>query len=389
MHKSTLLYKVSIVLIALLLFVPGILGLQSDPERRSEIERRELAAAPQISLLWREPKTYFGNLSLYLSDRTGGVIEAKSVLAKSQFYLFRDSPSENLHLGKGGEVFVHTFNPERPYAAASLCYPVAQEGRYSAISTSQFNIQSELQRQGIELQTLIVPSKITLYGDQFGYGAPLAVRNACRLVAQNGPGETALNELKDVFIVYPFDEFFALRDDPNFYPKGNFHWSGASIHEAVKAWLDRLPEKSEVALDDTYSNETLPNDIEQLVGFGRTYEGRVYDYFEHGIVFSRDLPVPSPEIPIAHWRWSFSTSENPVFQKRVLLLSNSFGIEGHLHFASLYKELFWININDITMDGRAYLIQEYTQVYKPDIVILMFHDVAASREISLISEALE
>jgi hypothetical protein len=275
-------------------------------------------------------------------------------------------------------VFVHTFSPDRPYQAAVVCLPRIQNSILEQLPADIAELNAHFAARGTDVRMLLVPSKITLYGDRFTSVAPPNVVRACTRTAHVNP-LVGLNDTGPGLIHYPWEAMRAGRDDPNFYPSGSFHWQGESVHDAMQSWIAAQPEPPLRPLDGTYETVELEQDIPGIVGFDRHYFGREYSNLANGVHRVTDMLVAFPSGALARHRAQHYVTDNPVFDRRVLVISNSFGIEGHLHLAPIYREMVWVNINGMNAAGQRALLDEWAVQYAPDTIIVLLDDVAALR----------
>ena len=389
-HRSTARFRILLGCLALCLALPALASPWTDLEGRSQAMNRNLHEAPAIEQLWQAPQAFFRQINLYIEDHTRGVLLAQQLYGRTRYYVFNDSPSELIHMGREHTTFLHTMVPDRPFVSTRLCQPAVMDLTVNEVTEAARGLRDYLAEQGRELRILIAPSKTLLYGDRFAETAPVYFQRACEK-AMTDNTLRRLNDDPDVLIDYPYDALFARREDPTFFPVSNFHWQGESVHTAVEDWIARQPETPLTEFDGSYTVEMLPDDLSRNIGFERPYPGRVYDYDAHGVSENFQLPGESSDALIDARRQKpvYTTAENPLYDRRVLLLTNSYGIEGHVHLAPLYREMVWINTNGIPRREMRALLEEWMPEYDPDLVILLFHDVAARRRIPLIYSAVE
>lgn len=444
---------------ALLLLLPAVFSVFVDKELFRETQRRDLAKSPNISQLASTPSRYFHSLSDWLSDRTGGVLLSKNIMARTQYYVFNDPPSKEFVLGENGEFFLHTFNVQQPFLVPRICFRKRQEQMYEFVTQNLRHIQSKLAERSVEVRTLVIPSKFSIYGESLGRGVPVQIKEACVKTGISGSAFEKVNDLKDLNILYPIDIFRANKNNPNFYPIGNFHWHGESVHLAIKEWVATFSKGALSSLDGSYTVEPIENDVGHLVNFKRQFSGKVYDYSDHGVTYPPSPARGMPSIKLIEDKWGYSKEEdpvfnkgrifpvnlagidgfkhqmaiyikrklagrfhgyfhhgmshsispyaggtnintaegrlgyseakNPVFDERVLLLTNSFGVEGFKHLSAVYSELMWINMNILSDQDFDKVMNEYIDVYQPDAVMILTHNVAIRRRVKRISEALK
>ena len=387
-HSFTLSARIVLATFALLLALPGLLSGIVDHEARQNRERRVLTTFPDNGQLSREPRAYFRQLDGYVQDHTAGSLLASEAYARLKYYAFGDSPSDLIHLGTHGTVFVHTMNPDNPFAANRLCMRRRQTDMIVEAEETLRLANTHLSEFGIDARLLVAPSKILLYGDRFTNAMPPFLQRSCRRYSRRAP-LLAINEVEAGTVVYPLLELREERRDPSYYPVTNFHWTGRAIHTAMNAWIDRQPEAALRPLDAEHRTEIQDDDLTEIMGFSRPFEARVFDYETHAVSYSSNLPTPfrsgleSPQTP------QHAMTENPVFDRRIVLFSNSFGNEAHRHIAPLYREMVWLNTNHLSEDDWAWLLEEWVPAFAPDSVIFLYHDVAVSRYLSLIRGALD
>ena len=384
-NRVTRGWRLGLVLVAVFISLPILFSGFVDDQKRANIERRQLAEAPEISELLSDPRKWFSSATNYLNDQAAGVILSSRIMAWTKNYVFKDSPTQLMHRTKDGFLILHTFNPERPFQAASICYSRFMERQVSQLKNDVQAIATGLGEKGIDARFFIAPSSFALYSDRFSRAAQTAPARACRRLIDKNTLMT-ITDL-DVVVHYPFQEFVNRRQDPSFYPAGNFHWQGESVHEGIMSWVEKQPESPLTDVDERYDLQRVKMDVASIVGFERYIDGKVYGYNKHQSA-PIDLPVPIKKNILRRQNPKAYRTRVPVFDKRVLILSNSFGIEGHLHLSPLYRDSVWMNINGLSKDELTYILFDWSLEYAPDQVIFLFHDYAAAGRIHNIARAL-
>lgn len=372
--------RVTVLFLSLvaLLSVPAMVGyLWGDRSVLEDRENRHMAHPPRTSLLWSRPTTYLLQLDLFIKDRIGGRLAANEVYSRLKYYVFHDAPLANITIGRDGFTFMNSHDIFRPNLVyQSLC--VDQVEPEQALVDEVHGFLDRFHRfhagQGRRVTIVVAPTKPGLYPDKLPPRVDKRYRDGC---AAYGGSRNLLARLREraaregsYDLFYPSALFREHRDEPYFYPRERFHWSGASAHLAVRHLLWHVKATEGLILDNSSGTGLVEDDMGRFFGFDRSITARVYDYERFETTVSDvSLKALGVAAPLKRYR-----SRQPLSERRALLLSNSFGIDFVDHLAVGYRELDYLNLNSLRPSEEGKLFAGIAAQSNPDDVFLLFDD---------------
>ena len=361
---------------SLLLALPAIGVFFTDHAARSRWENRPLADPPWMTAA---PKAaaFFPALDRYLNDHFGFSVELNRLYRKLVFYVFRDSPSQDVSIGKDGFVFVTSFR-NRPFSVLeTLCMGGMDPQQAHAAAEAWEHILDHFAGDRRNVALLIVPSKPTLYPEKLKASVPRRYREACAgYQYRSSVSGTISRVAKDNghTVIYPFEEFWRRRYEGNFYPRENFHYTGASGHWLARQTLISLGIQPNAAYEQRYSAEIVTHDLMNLLGFTRQLEAVVYPYDAFSI--RKDLSKPNyvRDYFANVNQFGTFTSSSPLSRRKALVVGNSFAPFAAEHLAPGYHSLTYIMLNDLQEDEYVRFFTELVPRIDPDDLIFVYND---------------
>ena len=223
------------------------------------------------------------------------------------------------------------------------------------------------------------PTNVAVYPDKLPAKVERKYRDSCRAYPTADHLISRLQRLgreHDRYrLYYPLELFRAHRDEPYFYPKETWHWSGRSAFLFARDLLRASGVVDRLLLDEPTEVDQIGDDLGMFFGFGRTVRARTYPYA--GFRTERDQPDWILELckqGKALWRYR---TENALSTKRGLLLSNSFGIELAPHLARGFKEFHFFNLNHLKPDEEHEFFRRIVDFTRPDHIYVLFDDAGS------------
>ncbi|MFK8041444.1 hypothetical protein, partial [Congregibacter sp.] len=282
--------RLAIAAVALVFLLPAVAGFFTDHKARQNWEKRELAAFPDVRQA-ESAKTFFPELESFVNDHIGFAMSLNKTYRMLQFYLFGDSPVANVDVGEDGFVFFNAHSAARPHAALRKSC-IARMPQVKSVELAMEQFGSSVRRRGASISYALVPSKPLLYPDRLPRTVPAPVRRACTsldpMLSTAGLLKSR-SEGKDYLIHFPVEELLELRDEPAFYPPGNFHSASMINHVFAKGLLRSLG----IEPGDSYSKGARLGEIGadmRVMGFTRRVEAWRYPYADYGVKVSRAKP---------------------------------------------------------------------------------------------------
>lgn len=273
--KKELSYAYVATFLILLVMPTVLFALFGEFIDQVNYEQRNAAQKPVFSL--NSINEYPGAYEAYFNDnlpfRTQ-LIEANSLI---DFYLFRESPSEMVVLGKDGWLFynpggVH-YNPIADYCGTSEL----SEEQIEQIASHLITARDTLEAKGKEFVLMITPNKECIYGSSY-------MSDDYPVVRQTTRSDVLVKYLRDntnLRIVYPKDELIKKiqeNSDMNFYFKSDTHWNHLGAYIGARQLLLELgitlPAMEELEITE---NKGYSGDLVNMMGLSK-YIKNDWDY---------------------------------------------------------------------------------------------------------------
>lgn len=372
--------RLLVIAFALLLAIPAGGLFFADDRERSRWENRPLAQLP-APLGPARGDDLFAGLDLYLADHFGFALQLNSLHRRLLFYVFRDSPSQALTVGRDGFVFVTSGGMvPAPFSnLESLCIQGQDPNVAKRAIRTWTQFLDHYRAMGIRAALAIIPPKPVIYPEMLPISVPRRYRQACSRYSSATSVAGALlswARSSDHLVIYPFEEFRARRYEGNFYPRENFHYQGESAHTAGREILKRLGISVNPEYERGTTGTTVTTDIWNLVGFERSITTKLYDYAHFA---PRDM-IGAPDYILRYYAKArvFGTIETrkPMSERKALVIGNSFTRPTAVHLAPGYRSLVWIQMNDLEESEGERFFNELIARVAPDDLIFVHHDTA-------------
>lgn len=375
--KITGAAKACLLLLAVLLSLPPLVGFSTDQTDRSRQEKRKLATLPAWQG-WRELPAFFDQLGLYTDDHLGFTLPVNRFYRKLLFYGFSDSPVDYVTVGESGAIFLNSHVPDMQNDIFSmLCLNGTDLERVTAVSRSLERIFAALESRHYRPSLGIAVSKPVLYPDLLPAGVPESLRQACLSYGEKSNVPTLLSRTmreagKAVF--YPYRQFYRHRNEKAFYPKGNYHWHGESAHLFARDFLGLLG----IAPDTDFARGRALKEVDtdiQAIGFKHPVMIWHYPYEQFGV--TKKGVAKMPHLKKYYQRaydCALFETENPLSERRALVISNSFGAGVARHLAPGFRTLHQVNINSLQEKEYPAFFGEYIDLVHPTDIIFIYHE---------------
>jgi hypothetical protein len=342
------------LVLAAILAIPAIATFSTDHLARSSWEKRPLAEFPSLSD--RRKKSYFEELENFINDHIGLALEFNQLYRKLKYYVFRDSPVANVVAGKNGFMFLGSHDANNPHRIFdTMCREQTPVAVQQMIRRGVGSIAVGIFALNMRPSFGILPSKPVVYPQQLPRQLPQRYRDSCLAYSQRPNLPTTLARDWPAYIHYPLQNFIELRDQPYFYPPQNFHAQGYSAHEFARSFLATMGIELDSRFDSAREQQLVMADLE-LAGFTQEINIWRYPYAEYGVIKHEGQPelvrrfYPRVE-DFAHFK-----TAHPASNRVVLLLTNSFGEFMAPHLAPGFKDLYYININELAPENTQPLL---------------------------------
>jgi hypothetical protein len=366
------------LLILLAIFsIPAIASFFTDHDERSAWERRELAAFPTLKSA-EAVNQYFSDMDLYINDHIGFALNFNRIYRQIVYYIFQDSPVENISYGKNGFTYLNSHTAKHINSSFKVvCNRGRKFNRLTNIEQNLDAVHQYFDQRGYPVSFGIAVTKVALYPDSLPAKIPSKLIKACQKYSGKDNILTRLHEksTEGKTFHYPQKELLALKNEPYFYPKENFHWNGMSAHYFSRGLLTRMGIKMDTTSYDEKHLVTANADLHQL-GFIRRAKVWHYPYKDYQVKRIHQ----SPELIKQYYKnvrdYSEFDTKNSATNETALVLSNSFGAYTAPHLAPAFKKLYHININHVMEKDNRRIYGDLIDQLNPDKIIFIFHDEA-------------
>lgn len=358
--------------LALLLALP-VLGITlQDEAELSEFHNHVLAPWPEEGLLRADPTAYVRAGRIWLSEHIFPVQLVTRAQKTVFLRWFHEPPEPRVSLGEDGHIFLNGGSNEALFGLfATACEYAHSENVASALRSALQYWSGPTRRGEITTDLVVIPTAATLYADKLPLSTPAVYRQAC---LERMQGRSALLFDQPHF-VYPLLEMLAAKRDPAFYPKGNWHATGASLQVVRDAYLAKLGTKR--VPEEALRLASGPAEI--LLSYGIMWDRPFYTVHNPAVTSvpdhnSRVRTAIAPLFRGDRFVTHVFRSEHPVLDQRVLMVSDSFGDAAAGIFAGAFRTLVQVNLNDLSAGRPSDVIEHVQKVVPLDRVILLVQE---------------
>ena len=348
-------------------------------------ENRVLAPAPDWPRSLRAAKAFPATLSAYLADHYGLRSLLVTLNGQVRYHLFSEFVSDQVRMGRHGRLFYISHFAGGPFSLTDrICGTTAGPAQIEQGAAGMANLLATAARITPDAYYLSIPTTPVIdHGDLPRWLAkrcdrtPPYVPRLAAALARQAPALAA-------HLVWPRDVLDRTRDA---YPLWNFHWSGAgarAVAEAVGGGVLHRPRR--ITLTDRVLPE--PSDLAQFTpGVVHTDLVPVPDPAAAGLAFcygsganpdcTRDLAPFGPAIlEITRATWPASAGPGP----SLLVLSDSFGRLPVPYLSEYFASVLHLSIayDRLAPGELAALAAQVAKAGRPDAVLIIYHDAAAS-----------
>lgn len=349
-QEKHLLILWHIFFLGIILLIPACCLAAGEPSENANMENRALSEKPQLTLSALE--TFPENYEAYYNDHfplRGEMIRLNSQL---DYYLFRESSSSDVIVGKDGWLFFQGEEKNSLFQYKGL-HPYSEE-QLRQIADNLTAAQQYLDRQGITFILFIAPNKERVYADNMpGYILrDETADNAGQLVAY-------LRENSDIPVVWCGDALEKAREEnPEiyFYYRLDTHWNHAGAYIGAKALLEELDIELPPLSECTLSANTLSNyDLAKFLYLHEELADTEVDYSLSG------WPTGNLSIEKEDFYTEYIYHNSGADPRRLFVSRDSFAANMAHYLAAQFNESY--------MSYHSYFSKELLEQQQPDIFV--------------------
>src|ERR1700712_2700570 len=204
-----------------------------DQAELAEFHNHALAPWPSFQLLSVDPVGFFRASRTWLSEHIFPVQLATHVQKTVLVYWLNEAPESRVSLGKDGHVFLNGASNQALYQLfVSGCIDAHSDGAARSLEVALHYWFNLAKQRSWTPDFVVIPTAASLYADKLPSSTPPNLRLACleRMAGRSALLSVRPPEQSLAHFVYPLREMLAAKHDPGFYPKGNWHPAGKSLH---------------------------------------------------------------------------------------------------------------------------------------------------------------
>ncbi len=236
----------AVLAVALLLPLAG-LPFQSR-EALEQFHNRTLAGWPGGGLLRRDPALYFRRGNAWFADRAYPLIAATRLSKSFLYAAFHVTPQANVSVSRDGFAFLAGGDVTHPYSfLVNTCLSEPDAGLRLQSAIDDIGRYARAKHYAIDV--VLVPTIPTLYGDRLPRSIPAGYRAACAARVSGNSPLSGIHSVEGTRYVYPRTEMLARRNDPAFFPIGDYHPTGLSVQVVRTAYFNAIGAEAKVSED--------------------------------------------------------------------------------------------------------------------------------------------
>jgi hypothetical protein len=367
--------------LALLLLMP-CLGIPfQDRDVLEAFHNRALRPWPGQNLFLADPVNYFVQLRAWLSDRAFPIQQAAILQRKVLFYVLNTPPQKHVTVGRDGFVFLNGASDRNVNTIIdATCVRAHTLERSSLLQNALVSLAGFVEREGIAVDIVIVPTPATLYGDFLPSSVPEKYRALCRERTAGRTPLLALGQGSTINFVFPLLEMLERRLDEGFFPKGNWHPMGLSQKILRDTYLHRLGVDTPV--EETLVKTTAPGEILHNAGIEKLVP--VYDAIQPTVVHDAETDVKLTALTADFFprrgtnTYPFNPrafkNRKPVIDEAALMVSDSYGFATAPAFAAAFRQFIQVMTNDMRQERMAELVEQIQRLGRLDRIIMLVQE---------------
>jgi hypothetical protein len=355
----------------LLISLPAVKHLIKEDDLKSG-ENRLLTQKPKFPENYQDWNLFSTSIDSYLSDQFGFRKNFISGANKVKYKLFNETNSKQITIGKNGYFYFNSHGAANPNIIIKSVCDIAPLPDKFLQKTKQYfsDFVAYSESKGIHTNIAIIPTKSRIYPEYL----PTVERVWCNRNMQTKL-EEMLTSISSFKLYYPLEKMLELKSNIQVYLPKHFHWHGKAPYilaeDMMKSLWGITPEfevKEEIIEDQS--------DLRLYFKGLHFYEESVsYDYSKLGITkcvgngcFEELKQIYQHNIT---YRYQNSHANN---QRKLVILSDSFGSYIGANFSRGFSEVILIDINNLQPDEQLGFYNWVTNKLKPSHMLYLLHD---------------
>lgn len=346
---------------------PLLLNILGKSNQVALVENKAVTKWPEWPESISGVVSYQSELVDYLEDQFGGRSFMLKLLSGIKYNLFSESISKRVSVGQHGYVFMNSHDEND---SNSLLFSVCKNEppfpqTMNEITSAMDKLGHLAAQYQFKEQVLIVPTKSVIYPEYL----PSEIQTECGINQQNWITSWARKHDK---VNYPLDEFYRWKDDLDVYMPKRFHWIGALPYKVAQMITEHwgLNYNNELF---TPRQKRIESDMQNhLYGINLSQDGIDYEMSESVTLCQTTSCLDGFKSHFSHGHIKVYTSN--VNNKRLLLLSDSFGPFAAKYFSGGFGEVYATNLNNLKKSEEKQFYKWIIKSVQPTHLLYLIHD---------------
>ena len=338
---------------------------------KNTIENRQLTQRPKAPNSINDLGAYAAVLDKYFSDQFGYRKNFVDWANQIKYYVFKEFNSTQISFGKNNFIFFNSHNAKHPN---SLIKIVCDENKLNQKNADFIlnNISKLLKfyhNKGIIANMAIIPTKSRIYPENL----PEMESQWC---LNNTPTWLDRNMLKfsEHQVYYPLAQMQRWKNEFQVYLPKHFHWNGKTpyyIAEDMMKTLWNIDPVFDVEAQATVVKADLKRFLSGLELKEKSFK---YDYQSQDVKRCRGRNCIDGLNKVYKNIIAFHFTKENFTNRRLLLLTDSFGAGIAEHFIRGFDEVTMIDLNYLKAEERTKFYQTIIKMKKPTHLLHLIHD---------------
>lgn len=374
-------YKYKALLFIGIISCPLLFTFLGQSNDVAKVENKKSVSVPDWPQSFNEIETYQADLVSYIEEQFGGRATMLKLLSYFKYYIFSESISKRVSVGKNGYVYMNSHDESNANSLFfSICKKDKPRPETMAELISGVAKLAELSRHNnIIDKILIVPTKSMVYPEYL----PNEIQAECDQDKQNWIQDWASSQVN---VLYPLQELRRWKQDFSVYLPKRFHWIGQLPHKVAEMMAEIWTIEFNNQLFEPQRTDIGSDLKNHLYGLNMSQTAVDYDMSKLVKVCRDDKCFDGFKAHYTNGHLKMYRSD--VNNKRLLILSDSFGPHAAKYFVGAFGEVYASNLNNLKRDEEQAFFKWMIQTVQPTHLLYLIHDGGTLWQIKRLNRAL-
>ena len=334
-------------------------------------ENRKLYQIPPLPTNLTTISNFTSNVDNYLSDQFG----YRDLFIKSanrlNYYLFNESTSKQITIGKNKFIYLNSHNAEHKNSLIKSVCGMRELSKLNKdlIVSSIKGFLDYFSQQGYVTTFAIIPTKSRIYPENLPKPQSTWCLNHSKTWMDNLI-DSRLNNM----VYYPLNKMRKWKNKFDVYVAKHFHWNGELSYKVAEDIMKNIWGFN-LILTPSKSEAITKSDLSRfLLGVQLKDQSVKFDYSKLGVKECKGNKCISNLKDLYERGVAFHYEKQQHLNRRLLILSDSFGAEIAQHFIRGFDEVTNINITSLKDDEQQGFYRSILNNVKPTHFLFLIHD---------------